>query len=385
MLWWQGIGTVADPGSSEVNAPSIWSGGCEWDGDPPVKAYWQTTSAATARTGTPDVSVAIGGFQQRGVTRSLNWSLSRGDDWLRSILSPSSASVEIEGAVTFEVGDDVVIGVLSDTTDQHSAALWVGYVDTINENTDVTGRVTTSVSCLDVVSRFAQARAPVLIGDDAYGSFGEAMVSLFSRAGVAVTIDDPDRPPLDIGLVTDGSETLLSVINSAETSANAMLVITGSGHLQVYYRDPDNPLPTEYADLDTYPPVEWTRTRSQSDVLNEWLTDGTAETPTDEEVASQERYGLHSYDPDRQYLAVGHPYEWMRFGFWFLDPRWSVSGVPVPITDLGHPVLFMDPLEWFQLGGDLYHVLSVSHSVRPGNEWAVTLAGDTTPAVIAGA
>jgi hypothetical protein len=373
-LWGDGIDTPS-VGEAEANYPSLWSGGVEWNaadiGDG-TQGYWQTSPNAAARTGKPNIAIAVGGTGVTNTFRSANWQLGR-TDWF-STLTPSSASFEVEGAVSFEPMATVVIGVMSDTTDEHSDSLWVGYVDTISETTETSGRIVTSVQCVDVVGLLGQAQVTedITIND----KLPATVEALAAAAGVPLSVDDRwDSGSLLSGTLEAGN-TYLSGINTAEQSNNTMLVLLGNGKLAAFARDS---LPLSPIDLDADdPPAEWTRSKSPTSVINDWV-DGAASWgthPTDA-AASIATYGLRAYTADIAWL-VGSNYDSLVGSDVLLDPRWQLTNVRTPIRDLGQPTLFLDPLDAITLDEQDWQVLAVQHSVEPGHRWTVTFSGDLT-------
>lgn len=391
-LWWTWGSDATTVGATETNAPSKWGAGVKWSGSPPYAGYWQPSANPTDRTGTPDVAIAIAGALVNNTIRSASWQLGR-SEWL-SVLQPSSASLEFEGAVTFSVMDTVVINVMSDVTSEHSPALWVGYVDTINETTETSGRVTTSVSCIDVIGRLGQSAAPRNHDPLHYTNAGGGLAGWLQRvaatAGTRLVVEDDSLlAPDDNVNLDEFSDTILASFNQVEQNMNLNLFALVNGHLVVqrrwYVEAPDlDPAPTP-VDLDADPPATWTTQLSPTSVINDWgeeyetfpITDD-ADAVEDGWETSREAYGLRTYGTP---LQTG---EWdLLIGTGVMnDPRLLLSSADFPITDLGDSALFLSPNDWVTLDGTTYQVLSVSHSVEPGHRWRVSITGDSTQVLL---
>jgi hypothetical protein len=310
LWWWWGPGADApSAGAAEVNYPSLWSGGVTFeaaDAGTGTQGYWQTSINATARTGQPDIAVSVGGAPVTNRVRSANWQLGR-NEWL-SVLSPGAASFELEGRVYFDTMDEVVIGVISDTSDEHSAPLWVGYVDTISETTETSGRVTTSVSCIDPVGRLGQSNVPDEFPTDLFfpnSGLAPTIEAVLADAGTLATVEDDSLLASNepVNSAFSGNETLLTYINDNEYQDNFNLFVRGDGHLVIQrrYYDPTNldPAPTVIAltplvhakdsferteadgwgDTDTGDTWALTGTAADFDVADGWgtiVTDGAA-------------------------------------------------------------------------------------------------------------
>lgn len=377
-LWFlQGLAS-SSTSAAEANAPSIWSGGVTWGGSAPEKGYWQTTAAATDRTGEPAPSVAVGGLLVTGALRRASWQLGR-EQWLSS-LTPASASLEFEGAVTFDPMAEVVIGAMSSVTDQHSDALWVGYVDDVVEDHDVPDRITTSVSCTDVVGLLGQARAP---GGTWQGTLAEVVEGVTAECDVPLQVIDTGRGwdwPL-IGTRTSG-ESALSFVNRAEQAVNAIMVLVGSGRLVARHRvaAPTSDMGTQ-ATLDAAAGLAgWSVSRSPVNVVNWWGDPGY---DTAAARASRVAYGMRSYEPDLSMQALD---SWsdLIFSDVMTDLRPLLASASFHVTDLGQASLFLDPLDWAALDGDDWQVMSVAHSVEPGGRWDVSITADQTQVALFG-
>lgn len=365
-----------------MNYPSLWSGGVEWNaadiGDG-TQAYWQSSANATARTGKPDIGIAVGGDPVTNTIRSASWQLGR-SEWL-SVLTPGSASFEVEGAVTFDPMDEVVIGVMSDTTTEHSDPLWVGYVDSIRATTETSGRIVTSVSCVDSVGRLGQAVAPASFPDALFPNSGIAPSIELAAAEVGLSVDVVDDSVFAQDDPTiyqpQAGETMLEWLNRMEAADNFNLFGRGDGRLVVqrrwYVSAPDlDPAPTPVALTGGDTPSTWTVERSPTSVVNDfgedWATTAAMET-------SQARYGKRSYVPPS---VDANNYDLLIASGVMNDPRPVLSSADLPITDLGDAVLFLDPNDWVTLDSETYQVLSIQHSVEPGHRWRVSVTGDTT-------
>lgn len=371
-------GDAATVGTPEVNAPSLWSGGIRWDGAAPEAGYWQSSANPTDRTGVPDISIAIGGELSLSVCRSASWSLGR-QEWL-SVLQPAGASLEIEGAVTFDPMTEVVIGVMSDTTDQHSASLWVGYAETLSETTDASGRVTTNVSCVDVIGRLGQARMP---SGSWTGTLAEVVEAIGLELAVPLQVIDEGRGyEYPVGGTRTSGETALSFVNRCEQGSNALLALRGDGRLEAVHRvailPEDVPTPTPLTGSDIA--ADWTRERSPTNVVNWW---GDAGWDTTAAAASRRSYGPRTYEPDRS-LELLDSWVDLIFSDILVTPRWQLASARFPIKDLGQPALFLDPLGWVTLDGTDWQVMSVQHDVRPGHSWTTTITADQTQAGLFG-
>lgn len=374
---WGAYSTTA--GDAEVNYPSLWGGGWTWQpagSGTGTQFYWQTTAAPTDRTGEPEISIAIGGVPVRHTVRSAGWQLGR-SEWL-SVLQPGGASFEVEGPVTGSVMDTVVIGVLSDTTDQHSAPLWCGYVDDISTTTDASGRVTTSVSCVDVVGRLGQADTPASFPSVSTTLAGY-LEAVAEQAGTQLVVIDDSVLSGDSGSLFSfqDDETVLGFLNRSEQADNYNLFLRGDGKLALqrrWYQDsPDlDPAPDAVSLTGADAPTRWTVRDSPTTVFND-LPANYASTAA--QAASQLAYGRRSYGaPTEDYNGWDQ-----MLGTGILNgPRPLLAGADLPVTDLSHPALFLDPGDWAVVDGTTYQVLSVSHQVEPGRRWSVSITGDST-------
>lgn len=374
-------GDVVSTSDAEENAPSLWSGGIEWDGDAPVKGYWQTSAAATARTGEPKVSIAVGGVWVANVIRSASWRLGR-SEWL-SVLSPSTASFSVEGAVDWEPMAEVVIGVMSDVTDQHSDALWVGYLDATRELHEPPARVTTSAACVDVVGRMGQSAVPDEFPTMQWprSGVGHLIEAAAAAAGTYVRVEDDSTLATDdpsVGAFEAG-ETLLGFIGRVEAADNLNLFPRGDGSLVVvrrwYVSAPDlDPAPETVALSGSDLPATWEVETSPTSVTNHW--GGQGFTLTASMAASREAYGQRTFSGIPEDASNG--YDLLAASGVTDQPRPMLASSDIPITDLSHPALFLDPADWVLLDGRTYQALSVEHSVEPGRRWRVGVTGDPT-------
>lgn len=370
---WSAYSTTA--GDAETNAPSLWSGGIKWSGSAPEKGYWQSSANPTDRTGSPDISIAIGGRLVSNTISSASWTLGR-QEWL-GVLAPGMAAFSVEGSVSFDPMDEVVIGVMSTVTDQHSASLWVGYAETVSETTEKGERTTTSVSCVDVVGRLGQAPAPSS-GYPIYlnPTLADHIERIASEAGTFVYVVDDSLYATEVFAFSfEAGETALAAINRLEAQVNANVFLRGDGRLVVsrrwYQAAPDlDPAPTP-ADLSgASAPARWTTSLSPTTVVNDW---GDLFATSSAQEASRARYGRRSgtAQDTAGWLVIVDETSLL------LSPRRLLDGSETPITDLSHPALFLDPGDWADLDGTTYQVLSVSHQVELGRRWAVTVTGDS--------
>lgn len=254
-LWWLWGGGTATAGDSEENAPSLWSGGVAWGtAIASRRGYWQSGAVATERTGTPHLSIAVAGVWLNNDIRQASWDLGR-SGWFDP-LQASAASLEFEGEVDASVMDSVVIGVMSDVTNQHSDPLWVGYVDTINTTTEPSGRVTTSVSCIDWAGRLGQSPTadefPIVLFPN--GGIGPTIEAVAEQAGTILVVEDDSVFASEDPTATDfeDGETVLGFINRVETEDNLNVFSRGDGKLVIqrrwYVSAPDlDPAPTPVA------------------------------------------------------------------------------------------------------------------------------------------
>lgn len=380
-LWWMTGAYSTTTGASETNYPSLWSGGWTWEdagSGTGTQGYWQSSENPTDRTGVPQLSVALAGEPVLHTVRRASFGGGK-SGWLTQV-QPSTASIEVEGEVAADVMSEVVIAVLSTVTDQHSAALWVGYVDDVSRTTDASGHVVTSVSCIDVIGRLGQATVP-----DDYPSLGYPDSSLadFIEAtaagvGTSLVVEDDSTLAIDSGTVSDyeDGETVLAYLNRVEQADNLNLFALGSGRLAIqrrwYVSSPDlDPAPTP-VDLDAAaPPSAWTERLSPTSVLNAWGADFPA---TPAMTASRLAYGKRASVPPDDNDGWGQ-----MIGTGLLNsPRWLLDSASFPIEDLAHAALFVGPNHWVTLGGRDWQVLSVRHEVNPGHDWTMTLTGDST-------
>lgn len=375
MLWWaRSASTTASSGVAETNAPSLWSGGIRWDGDAPEAGYWQTSANPTPRTGQPEVSIAVGGRWVNNVVMSASWSLGR-SEWLGT-LQPSSASLSVEGSVTWAPMEEVVIGVMSDVTDQHSASLWVGYVDTPSETNETSGRVTSSAACIDVIGRMGQSPEPPS-GLPVWLSptLASHIEYVAEAAGAPLRVVDDSVFASRVISISYGDEAALAIVNRLEQAENANVFLRPDGRLVVarrYYATDDLDDAPATADLSgASAPATWVTSLPPTTVVNDW--EGFATSAS--QRTSQATYGRRSYAPEDSF-------GWSQLidlsGGLMESPRRLLDPADIPITDLSHPALFLSPADWVALGGATYQVLMVSHSVQPGSQWRMSVTGDTT-------
>lgn len=388
-LWWMWGGESSPAvGAAEVNFPSLWSGGVTWEAAAAgtgTQGYWQSSANATARAGIPHLSVAVGGGAVRHTVRHASFGCGK-SEWLGSV-QPSSASVEVEGAFTFAPMQEVVFGVLSDTTDQHSDALWVGYVDDINATTETSGRVVSSVSCIDVIGRLGQAKVPDTFPVATFPDSGIATTIEMAAAatGTYLVVEDDSVFSQDDGTIVDfeDGETLVGFLNRCEQADNLNLFCLGSGKLVIqrrwYEGSPDlDPAPTPVVLSGTDAPSTWTRRTSPTTIVNHWGDAGFTLTAAMSE--SRETYGQRTYASIPEDGSNG--YQQLVDTGVMNESRPLLSGASFHVTDLGHAALFLDPNDWVTLDGDTYQVLSTQHDVDPGRRWSVTITGDSTQALL---
>jgi len=317
----------------------------------------------------------VGGAPVTNTIRSASWQLGR-SEWLSS-LAPGSASFEVEGAVTFDPMDEVVIGVMSDVTTEHSDALWVGFVDNVNETTETSGRVTTSVSCVDVVGRMGQADAPDSgIPASLVPTFSDWLEYIAADSGAYTeAVDDSGFAFGVFSFAFEDGETALAAINRLEKGQNANVFVRGDGRFVIQRRyydfEPDrDPAPTAVVLSGADAPATWTTQLTPTSVVNDW---GDLFAVTSTQLASRLRYGRR---PGSAEDTAG--WDALISSDVLLAPRLLLSSADVPITDLGDAALFLDPNDWVTLDSETYQVLSVQHAVAPGREWRVSVTGDST-------
>jgi hypothetical protein len=364
--------------AAEDNYPSLWSGGVTWedeDAGTGTQAYWQTVADPTTRTGFPEISVAIGGEPVTGTIRSASWQLGR-SEWL-SVLPPGAASFEVEGEVAFDVMDTVVVGVMSDTTDEHSSALWGGYVDSIRTTHETSGRIVTSVGCIDLIGRLGQSAVPEWTYGSLTSSVGSLIESVCADVGTPVVVVDntTSASPTNVFEFEEG-ESVLGFLNRIEQTNNLSIFVRGDGGMVLvnrWYVEPEvAPTAAELTGAST--PATWTTETTPTSVIND-LSEDVVGVASSAALTSQETYGKRSYSiPDE---ADGTAWSLLSDSGVLLDPR-SLASADFPITDLGHAALFLDPSDWVELDEETYQVLSVQHSVEPGHNWRVSITGDST-------
>lgn len=369
----------------EVNAPSLWSGGIEWGTaeTPGAIGYWQTAAAATARTGTPTLSIAIGGRRIVEQLNSAQWTLGQAD-WMAT-LSPSTASFTFVGAVDASLNGDIVVGVMSSVTDQHSDALWVGRVDSLTTMQDVAGNYWSTIQASDVIGVLGEARAPADQGTGVLGTLQTLTKSLAADAGINVVVETSDTLSDIYGDVewatTPYDASLLEFINRMARTSNAILVLQGNGHLRAAVRQAaaGSVETTPLTGPDSF--TTWTEMTSLGNVLNSFRFGGITgwtESGLDFEITSSiDAYGSRAFEVGDMLSPNSGPYSGSGMLEALATPRAVVTGADFPVTDLSQRVLWLDPLDWVTHDTDAWQVMSVQHSASPG-DWRVTITADQT-------
>lgn len=400
-LWWMfgGGTTAATPPvpSTTDNAPSLWSGGVHWGDDAAAfgdgtDAYWGA-STVPPRSGAPRLSVAIAGELVMDLLRSASWSLGR-QDWL-STLNATSGTFDFVDEPIAAPNDSIVVGLMSDTEEYHSDALWVGRVDDVTVTRDLDGNVSTTVSATDVIGVLGQAKSPVTI---AAGYTLQTLVErLAEDAGVALDIDVIGTLPT-LNAATDLSGSVLDLVNRAERSSNALLFLTGSGRLRAAVRAATGASSVRVFTLDgPESPAGWTEQTSLRNVITRWqLGDGstwTTETLATTYGDGDDHYGDRPFTATDLLITDPAPYANLISADVLANPRPIVTDAPFHVRDLEQQVLTIDPLDRVVNDGTTWQVMSVSHAVKPIRvedgqtiaEWTVNITADATQEALEGA
>lgn len=388
MTWWMlGTGSPAAAGTVADDAPSLWSGGVRWGDAAPfgdgTDAYWGSDVVATGRTGKPRLSVAIGGGLVRNQLMSADWTLGR-DGWL-STLSPTSSSLSFVDVPIAHINDTIVIGLMSDTEEYHSDALWVGRVTDIETRRDVgSGKVYSTISATDVIGTLGKAKAPTSI------VAGYTLKTLVERlaldAGVALTVETDQLATLPtLNAATDIDGSVLDLINRAERSSNALLFLRGSGRLYAAMRDTTGASAVEVIELDgADSPGGWTERTSLGEVVTRWRLGAGDAWSTDTIATTLDEYGDQTFSAEDLLITDPAPYAAIIASDVMANPRPLVVDAPFPVRDLAQNVLYLDPLDRVENDGLVWQVMSVSHNVGPA-EWRMGITADATQEALAGA
>lgn len=399
MWWWAwgaGSGGVVT-GTEADNAPSLWSGGVRW-GDPDAPfgdgtdAYWGSPALPT-RYGRPRLSVAIAGHLVLEQLQSATWGLGR-PDWLSNLAS-TSASFSFVDVPIAEPNDPIVIGLMSDSTEYHSEALWVGRVDDVSTRRDLDGKVWSTISATDVIGVLGQAKAPAAL--PAGYTLKTLVERLAADAGLAVDVEtDPLVTLPTLGAVTGFDGSVLDLINRAERSSNALLFLRGSGRLYAAMRDATGASSVRVVGLDgPNSPSGWSTSRSLRNVVTRWqLGDGDL-WATDTAATTLDDYGDHTFSATDLLISDPAPYANLIGSDVMARPRDIVTDATFPISALDQDVLYLDPLDRLVEDGTNWQAMSVQHSVAPTvledgkvsayGEWRVSVAADATQEALAGA
>jgi hypothetical protein len=401
MTWWMwGFGTAAAPAPTPTpadSAPSLWSGGVRW-GDPAAAfgdgtdGYWGAVGVATGRSGFPRLSVAIGGYLVLNELRAADWKLGR-DDWL-STLTPSAASFDFVDVPLAALNDTIVVGLMSDSTEYHSDALWVGRVDNISTHRDVNGFVTSSISATDIIGILGQAKSPTSIA--AGYTLATLVEDLAADAGLGLEVDKDalvTLPTLNAATGLTGS--LLDLINRAERSSNALLFLKGSGRLHAAMRDTTGASAIRVIELDgDASPSDWDESTGPQGLVTRWvLANPDIPWETDTSATTLEEYGEHTYSATDLLITDPEPYAALIASDVMANPRAILTNASFPIRDMEQPLLTLNPLDRVSSDGATWQVMSVAHRVTPireedgqvRTEWRMAISADATQEALAGA
>jgi hypothetical protein len=396
-MWWMwGLRSSAPaPAPTPAdNAPSLWDGGIRW-GDPAAPfgdgtdGYWGAVLPASGRSGFPRLSVAIGGYLVLNELKLADWRLGR-DDWL-SALTPASATFDFVDVPLAAKNDTIVVGLMSDSTEHHSDALWVGRVDSISTHRDVNGFVTATIAATDIIGILGQAGAPPSIV--AGYTLATLVEELAANAGLPLNVDTD--PLVTLPVMTAASEIdgkVLDLINRAERSANALLFLKGSGRLHAAMRDKTNASAVAVIDLDgDSSPSEWDETTGP--LVTRWELAGTGWGPIETVATTFDEYGDHTHSATDLLIDDPAPYAALIASDVLAQPRPIVTNASFPIRDMSQPMLFADPLDRVSMDGETKQLMSVQHRVTPirdengkvRTEWRTSISADSTQEALAGA
>lgn len=393
-LWWMwgGLtGTAPTPTPTAIlNAPSLWSGGIAWgdettEFDDGTNGYWGATTPASGRTGEPVLSVAIGGYLVREQLQRASFGLGR-SDWL-STLAASSASFAFVDEPIATLNDTVVVGLMSDSTEYHSDARWVGRASDLATSRGLDGFTFSTVAATDVIGVLGQARAPESI------AAGYTLKTLIERlaadAGIALQVDtDPLVTLPTLKAATGISGTVLDLINRAERSSNALLFLRGSGRLYAAMRESTGASSVRVVTLDgPNSPAGWDESTSLRGVVTRWVL-GSDTWSTDTPTTTLEDYGEQTYSATDLLIDDPVPYANLISSDVLSHPRAILTNAPFPISNesgLEQDVLYLDPLDRVVADGVTWQVMSVQHEVSPADGWRVSITGDATQEALVGA
>lgn len=367
------------------NSPSLWGGGVEWApvATEQASGYWQSgdTPTTTSYTGVAVPSVAIGGVRQTGTDAS--WSLGR-SGWL-STLSPNTASVGIVGATNAMPGDALVISVEVDDAvkETHPPPLWMGTVDSVTQDTATDGSITSTVTATDAIGALGRAEAPTSVSS---GTLKEVAETLAADAGIPLIVETSDTLPT---LLADGSvdESVLSYINRAELSSNALLFLRGDGRLVAVIRQA-----SALSEVDVVlltgddAPRRWTTSIDLDQVVNEWYfaSDLAGGWSSLSSVPSTKAiYGARRFSVTDMLAASTSAWADLRDEDVLATPRTTLDSAEFPVSMLSRAALWLDPLDWVDLDSTTWQVMSVQHQATT-REWMVTITGDQTQSFILG-
>lgn len=349
-----------------MNTKALWSGGSEWGTASTARAAatWQPDGVTPSGKPFPDVAIA-GRLLTTSNVMAVSWSL--GISGFLSDLSPSTASVTMVGQITATMGDPVVIST-------GWGVAWSGRVDSINETRDVNGDYWTTVTATDNIG--ALGAATLVAFDTSFvldvERYGEAAANV---AGIPLDlVDDTAGGMPGITTITDPfSGTVLDFINQLARGSNAMLATGRDGRVHIVMRQ--NVAPSSVLTLTgVNAPTSWTKQTTIDVDVNRWIKSTPASPTVVVDADDIKLYGERTYDASGfQVMGAGIFDDWIAYGG---SQRPIVSDAQLVVSDFSQSALIsLEPFQWVTESGTAWQVMSVSHSVTPG-DWRVTITAD---------
>lgn len=348
---------------------SAWSAGVKWGSGTPTgartDAYW-LPDGRMPTSGRPFPDVAIAGLLLTTSLQSATWTLGIPD--ILADLSPNTASLTFVGQVSGVPADDVVIST-------GLGVLWAGRLDTVTQTRDTAGDWWTTVTATDRIGALGRAEL------DEYelvpGTVEWVAESTADAAGVTLdVVDDSTGLPALVSYADDPyTGSVLSYINLAAKSSNAMLAMTRDGRVSAVMREAVTP--STVLDLaDDNAPQTWSLITSIDVDINKWLLPAPGPLSRSD-AADVLLYGERVFDPNDFVTlpAVELVFlDWYNYGG---SQRPTASGTLIVSDYSQDKLILLDPFQWVTESGTSWQVLSVQHSVSASPySWTVSITAD---------
>lgn len=353
-----------------VNTKALWSGGSEWGTASTARAAatWQPDGVTPSGEPFPDVAIA-GRLLTTSNVMAVSWSL--GISGFLSDLSPSTASVTMVGQITATMGDPVVIST-------GWGVAWSGRVDSINETRDVNGDYWTTVTATDNIGALGAAAVVNYALPALAFSYATQLEALSDVAGIHVDVVDGTSSGMPNVVWSPGTGytgTLLDFMNRMTQAVNGMLAMTRDGSFKLVIRE--SVVPSSVLTLTgVNAPTSWTKQANADVDINRWYV-GSFWGELGRDQADINVYGDRPYVSDTEqqlYASSAAIYaDWIAYGG---SQRPIVSDGQLVVSDFSQSALILlEPFQWVTESGTAWQVMSVSHSVTPG-DWRVTITAD---------